>query len=67
MRKIFLFLSVLTTIAFAIQSLVVSSAMITEQLTVPFLIPAVTVAAGWITLILIIIGILVLIFRALSR
>ena len=61
--KAIAFLQGLIAVAFAIQSLVVSFAMISKQLTVPFLIPGLTVAAGWVTLVLVIIAILFLLFR----
>jgi|GEM_PF-6909747 len=58
-------LSWLGSFAFLIQSLVVSSAMITRELTVPFVADGVTVAAGWITLVLVVLAILVLFIQAL--
>ncbi|MEM3154448.1 MAG: hypothetical protein QW165_02660 [Candidatus Woesearchaeota archaeon] len=63
MMKTLAALKGIIAIAFAIQSLVVSFAMINKQLTVPFLMPGVTVAAGWITLILVIVAIIFSLFR----
>jgi hypothetical protein len=67
MKQAFVWLQRIIVIAFAIQSLVVSSAMITRTLTVPFLIPWVTVVAGWITLVLVAIAIVAMLFRGLGR
>ena len=67
MKKALVWINWVVAIAFAIQSLVISSAMITKTLTVPFLITGLTVAAGWITLVLVILAIVVTLFRTLSR
>jgi len=67
MKKALVWINWVVAIAFAIQSLVISSAMITKTLTVPFLITGLTVAAGWITLVLVILAIVVTLFRTLSN
>ncbi|MBI4145700.1 hypothetical protein HY493_05895 [Candidatus Woesearchaeota archaeon] len=54
-------------VAFGIQSIVVSSAMIAKTLTVNWLAPQVTAAAGWITLVLVIIGLLNLLIWAVRK
>ena len=43
-------------LAFAIQSIVLSSAMISKTLTTNWLDPSITAAAGWITLLLVVVG-----------
>ncbi len=67
MKKALVWINWIVATAFAIQSLVVSTAMINKNLTVPFLIPSVTVIAGWITLVLVAIAIIVTLFRVLRR
>jgi hypothetical protein len=54
-------------LAFAIQSIVVSSAMISKTLTTNWLDPSITAAAGWITLILVIVGLISWLISAVSK
>ncbi len=53
--------------AFAIQSLVISSAMIQGTLTLPFVVPQVTVYAGWITLVLVLVAILATLLKVMGK
>jgi hypothetical protein len=60
-------LKVLVSVAFGLQSVVVSSAMITRELTLPFVVPWLTVSAGWVTLILVLLALLVMVVGALKK
>jgi type IV secretory pathway TrbL component len=67
MKALQMIVYVVVGLAFAIQSIVLSSAMISKTLTTNWLDPSITAAAGWITLILVVVGLISWLVHAMTK